>query len=101
MELGVTVAIGPEAIAGRERAVEYCNRPVVGGRGRRKRAIALYQRILNVVVNPRPFVQTKDYFGPDRRRTPSANYVGPERRSGGDVEVIEQAPLYNKARGAM
>jgi DNA-binding response OmpR family regulator len=64
-------------------------------------AKGLYQRILNVVVNPRPFVQTKDYFGPDRRRTPSANYVGPERRTGGDVEVIEQQPLYNKARGSM
>ena len=64
-------------------------------------AKALYQRILNVVVNPRPFVQTKDYFGPDRRRTPSANYVGAERRTGGEVEVIEQQPLYNKARGAM
>ena len=31
-------------------------------------AKALYQRILNVVANPRPFIKTKTYFGPDRRR---------------------------------
>ena len=31
-------------------------------------AKALYQRILNVVANPRPFIRTKTYFGPDRRR---------------------------------
>ena len=31
-------------------------------------AKGLYQRILNVVANPRPFIRTKTYFGPDRRR---------------------------------
>ena len=31
-------------------------------------AKALYQRIVNVVANPRPFIKTKTYFGPDRRR---------------------------------
>ena len=31
-------------------------------------AKALYERILNIVANPRPFVKTKTYFGPDRRR---------------------------------
>jgi DNA-binding response OmpR family regulator len=31
-------------------------------------AKGLYQRILNVVANPRPFIKTKTYFGPDRRR---------------------------------
>ena len=31
-------------------------------------AKALYQRVLNVVANPRPFIKTKTYFGPDRRR---------------------------------
>jgi hypothetical protein len=29
-------------------------------------AKALYQRIINVVANPRPFIKTKTYFGPDR-----------------------------------
>lgn len=43
-------------------------------------AIALYQRIANAVTNPRPFVKTKGYFGPDRRRGVNAKYTGPERR---------------------
>src|SRR6476620_2134599 len=53
-------------------------------------ANALYQRILAVVANPRPFIKTKTYFGPDRRRTVSASYIGPERRVGGEVEVLQQ-----------
>lgn len=43
-------------------------------------AKSLYQRIVNAVVNPRSFVRTADYFGPDRRRGVLANYTGPERR---------------------
>lgn len=31
-------------------------------------AKALHQRLLNCVLNPRPFVRTRTYFGPDRRR---------------------------------
>jgi two-component system chemotaxis response regulator CheY len=61
-------------------------------------AKALYQRILNIVVNPRPFIKTKTYFGPDRRRNVSANYAGPERRKGGKAEVIKQPPLLDKAK---
>jgi CheY-like chemotaxis protein len=63
-------------------------------------AKALYQRILNVVANPRPFIRTKNYFGPDRRRNANTNYVGPERRRGGKVDTIQQAPLLDKARVA-
>src|SRR3984893_11885393 len=61
-------------------------------------AKALYQRILNVVANPRPFIKTKDYFGPDRRRNVTANYVGPERRKGGKADVMRQTPLLDKAK---
>ncbi len=43
-------------------------------------AKGLHERILNVVVNPRPFVKTDSYFGPDRRRGVNAGYAGPERR---------------------
>ena len=50
-------------------------------------AKGLYQRILNVVANPRPFIKTKTYFGPDRRRNTASAYIGPERRIGGEVEV--------------
>jgi CheY-like chemotaxis protein len=41
---------------------------------------SLYQRLVNVVANPRPFVETKTFFGPDRRRTSAMNYQGLERR---------------------
>jgi two-component system, chemotaxis family, chemotaxis protein CheY len=61
-------------------------------------AKALYQRIANVVANPRPFIKTKHYFGPDRRRSVSSSYVGPERRKGGKADVIRQQPLLDKAK---
>src|SRR3990172_12347474 len=61
-------------------------------------ANALYQRILNVVANPRPFIKTKNYFGPDRRRNVNPNYIGPERRRGGEGAVIRKQPLLDKAK---
>jgi two-component system, chemotaxis family, chemotaxis protein CheY len=61
-------------------------------------AKALYQRILNVVANPRPFIKTKTYFGPDRRRNVNVNYAGPERRKGGKADVLRQTPLLDKAK---
>ena len=60
-------------------------------------AKALYERILNVVVNPRPFIQSKRYFGPDRRRGVNSHYAGAERRKGGGAEVTAQQPLTEKA----
>ena len=64
-------------------------------------AKGLYQRILNVVANPRPFIKTKTYFGPDRRRNTTNAYIGPERRIGGEVEVLQQPSLLDKARSAV
>jgi DNA-binding response OmpR family regulator len=61
-------------------------------------ARALYERIVNVVVNPRPFVRTKTYFGPDRRRNLNPSYVGPERRRGGAADFITQQSLFDKAQ---
>ena len=43
-------------------------------------ARALYLRIANTIVNPRPFIQTRSYFGPDRRRFDNPSYQGEERR---------------------
>lgn len=51
-------------------------------------AKALYLRIHNVIHNPRPFIKTENYFGPDRRRTVNAKYAGPERRKGDKAEVL-------------
>ena len=45
-------------------------------------AKALYQRIVNVVANPRPFIKTKTYFGPDRRRNVSSELRRPRAAQG-------------------
>src|SRR5215470_8504879 len=62
-------------------------------------ANSLYQRVLNVVANPRPFIKTNTYFGPDRRRNVNPSYTGPERRKGGKADFIKQSALIDKARG--
>src|SRR5471030_805851 len=59
-------------------------------------AKGLYDRVVNVVVNPRPFIKTNTYFGPDRRRNVNPNYVGTERRKGGRVDIIKQVHLLEK-----
>jgi len=61
-------------------------------------AKSLYVRILNVVVKPRPFVKTKTYFGPDRRRTVNPNYGGLERRKAAKAALVRQDPLTDKAK---
>ncbi len=52
---------------------EFCVKPIT--------AIEVYRKMVEVIDNPRPFVRTKNYFGPDRRRHDDpAAYTGPERR---------------------
>ena len=55
-------------------------------------AKGLYQRILNVVANPRPFIKTKTYFGPDRRRNTSNCLYRPRaprrRRNGSHAAAV-------------
>ena len=45
---------------------------------------ALHQRIEMIVDQPRPFVKTSDFFGPDRRRADRA-FDGEDRRRGQDA----------------
>ena len=40
----------------------------------------LIDRLTRVVENPRPFVRTGDYFGPERRRRQDPEHQGPWRR---------------------
>ena len=61
-------------------------------------AKALYQRIMTIVLNPRPFIKTRSYFGPDRRRNVNINYVGVERRKGGKADIIKQQALFDKVK---
>ncbi|MDB5452281.1 MAG: two-component system response regulator [Caulobacteraceae bacterium] len=44
-------------------------------------AKALMGRLHAVIFQPRPYVRTGLYFGPDRRRQQSPTYDGPERRT--------------------
>ncbi len=48
-------------------------------------AKTLYDRILAVIERPRPYVRTKSFFGPCRRRVNWREYMGPERRDKPDV----------------
>jgi CheY-like chemotaxis protein len=43
-------------------------------------AKALVDRINTVIFKPRPFIRTRDYFGPDRRRKDDPFFSGPFRR---------------------
>lgn len=63
-------------------------------------AKALYQRIASVVAHPRPFIKTRTYFGPDRRRNTNPNYAGPERRKNDPAQVIQQQKPPAAAPGA-
>ena len=44
-------------------------------------AQGVIERLHKAVENPRPFVRSDDYFGPDRRRRSAPNYRGPWRRA--------------------
>ena len=61
-------------------------------------AKALHQRVLNIIANPRPFIRTQSYFGPDRRRNITSSYAGPERRKGEKADFIRIHPLIEKAK---
>src|SRR5258708_14928571 len=50
-------------------------------------ANGLYQRLLNVVANPPPFLKTKTYFRPYPPRNTSDTYIHPDRPLGGYVDV--------------
>jgi CheY-like chemotaxis protein len=58
---------------------------------------ALYDRVFAVVAHPRAFVRTASFFGPDRRRTSSVGYVGPERRKSAP-ELLRPRVLADQSR---
>jgi CheY-like chemotaxis protein len=59
---------------------------------------ALHQRIINIVANPRRYIKTKTYFGPDRRRNNAANYSGLERRKVGKLDLDRLRHLREKSQ---
>lgn len=60
-------------------------------------AKALYDRIYSVVMSPRPFIRTKTYFGPDRRRYRNPNYTGVERRKADQTDGEPAAATASQA----
>ncbi len=61
---------------------EFCCKPVT--------AKKLYRKVSSVVNNPRPFIRTPTYFGPDRRRRHNPNYRGEERRKNTAAQIPTQ-----------
>lgn len=41
----------------------------------------LYRKLVSIVGHARPFVRTRSYFGPDRRRRYDIEFAGDDRRS--------------------
>ena len=62
-------------------------------------AKGLSQRIAQVIDNPRAFVRTYGYFGPDRRRKMTVDYDGPERRAAAKA-AADKAAAEKLAAGA-
>lgn len=58
---------------------EFLAKPLTAG--------LIYRRICALVENPRDFVETKSYFGPDRRRR-ALGPNGPERRNGAGAGLV-------------
>jgi two-component system chemotaxis response regulator CheY len=50
---------------------------------------AILTRLIAVIEHPRPYVRTKTYFGPCRRRRSQDEYHGPERRASADATAVE------------
>lgn len=79
-------------IAARDAGItEFLTKPIS--------ANALYERILNIVVNPRPFIKTRSYFGPDRRRHQTP-FTGPDRRKIDRASATAQTALLEKSKAA-
>ncbi len=53
---------------------------------------AILSRLISVIEHPRPYVRTKVYFGPCRRRHLRDEYRGPERRINDNATAIDEVP---------
>ena len=63
-------------------------------------ATAIYARIVSIIENPRRFVRTGSYFGPDRRRRFDPEYSGPKRRAEDQEPEEESLDDLDALRGA-
>lgn len=60
-------------------------------------ARALYLRFASIIETPRPFIRTKAYFGPDRRRQD----IGPPRGIGERRESLKEASDGDASQGPL
>ena len=60
-------------------ATDILTKPLTG--------LRLYGRIVSMIENPRPFISTEDFFGPDRRRR-ARSFDGPDRRQNYEDEML-------------
>jgi CheY-like chemotaxis protein len=51
----------------------------------------MYARIVQIIEKPRQFVDTGEFFGPDRRRRKNFAFFGQDRRGGSDKNFTEAA----------
>ena len=91
--LPIIMLTGPAAKARVEEArdagvTEFVVKPVT--------ARAVVDRINAVILRPRPFVRTAEYFGPDRRRRQDPAHTGPWRRKGDDSRIGADGPAEAK-----
>lgn len=49
---------------------------------------AMHSRLISIIDQPRPFIRTEHYFGPDRRRRANGDYKGRERRKQWDEHLV-------------
>ncbi len=59
----------------------------------------LYKRVVQIIERPRQFVETGEFFGPDRRRKRGKDYEGPRRR--GNEERKKTIPETDEQRLAV
>lgn len=72
----------PRLTAARDHGVtEFLCKPVT--------AKAILARLEAVILQPRPFVESPNFFGPDRRRRRTEPYQGPLRRTSDTQAVID------------
>jgi two-component system, chemotaxis family, chemotaxis protein CheY len=70
-----------QVIAAREAgATDFICKPVS--------ATTLYNRIQDIIENPRPFIRTTTYFGPDRRRQ-ETGYSGEDKRIQDSAQFVQ------------
>lgn len=56
-------------------------------------------RITGLIENPRPFIKTPDFFGPDRRRRADPDYDGPNNRTAAPVDAAVDELSFEPAGG--